>query len=110
MHQLKDNLPNSLHSINWTFILWYYISLFVNLIEITLWILQSVYESTIKSLHVSDQKEDELSTLKPPYERLPNSYHGIYPTSYYATHTYVPPIKIPSPDVTKAPIFDTLGE
>ena len=65
----------------------------------------------IKSQRFSGQKKkDELSTLKPPYERLPNSYHGIYPTSYYATHTYIPPIKIPSPDPTKAPLFDSLGK
>ena len=62
-------------------------------------------------VHIFIETDDEgnATTLKPPYERLPNSYHGIYPTSYYATHTYVPPIKLPSSDPTKPPLLDSLG-
>ena len=28
-----------------------------------------------------------------PYARLPQSYQNILPASFYATHTFVPPIK-----------------
>ena len=28
-----------------------------------------------------------------PYDRLPQSYQNILPASFYATHTFVPPIK-----------------
>ena len=28
----------------------------------------------------------------PPYDRLPDNYYDLYPTSYYATHTHVPPL------------------
>lgn len=28
-----------------------------------------------------------------PYDRLPDSYKNVHPTSYYATHTHVEPIK-----------------
>ena len=60
-------------------------------------------------IFIETDDEGNATTLKPPYERLPNSYHGIYPTSYYATHTYVPPIKLPSSDPTKSPLLDSLG-
>ena len=60
-------------------------------------------------LFIETNDDGNATTLKPPYERLPNSYHGIYPTSYYATHTYVPPIKLPSSDPPKPPLLHSLG-
>lgn len=33
------------------------------------------------------------NTVPAPYSSLPDSYRNIHPVSYYATHTYVPPIK-----------------
>ena len=35
---------------------------------------------------------DDDEEYPPPYERLPDNYYDLYPTSYYATHTHVPPL------------------
>ncbi len=53
-------------------------------------------------LFVNDNNvEDNLAveSQAPPYARLPQSYRNFLPASYYATHTYVPPIKDLYPSV-----------
>lgn len=35
---------------------------------------------------------DNVAVESAPFESLPQSYQSILPTSYYATHTFIPPV------------------
>ena len=46
-----------------------------------------------KETFFPDSDQDNLAIETAPYASLPESYQSILPASYYATHTFVPPIE-----------------
>ncbi len=46
-------------------------------------------------MNVVAEANDNIATEShdAPYASLPQSYESVFPASYYATHTFVPPIK-----------------